>query len=48
MEMSGQPHASATLCLAKESPVFWIGGWVIPRASVDSLKKRKISCPVRI
>jgi hypothetical protein len=48
MEMSGQPYASATICWAKESPVFWIGDWVIPRANVDILKKRKISCPVRI
>jgi len=48
MEMSDQPHASATLCLAKKSPVFWIGGWVVPRAHVDILKKGKISHPARI
>jgi hypothetical protein len=34
------------ITLGEETPItHWIGGWVGPRASLDILEKRKISCP---
>jgi hypothetical protein len=50
MEMSGQIHAPAGLFLGKSPPppgIHLIGGWVNPRAALDSVAKRKILCPSR-
>jgi hypothetical protein len=33
---------------AKNTGTYWRGGWVCPRFSVDSLKKREIIVPVGI
>jgi hypothetical protein len=27
--------------------IYWVGDWVGPRAGLDSVKKRRISCPCR-
>jgi hypothetical protein len=48
MEMSGQLHAPAALSPphhrgGRRSPgAHWIGGWVGPRVSLDTMEKRKI------
>jgi hypothetical protein len=43
MKVSGQLHASAALPPGKEPPgTYWIGDWVIPRAGLVAVKKRKI------
>jgi hypothetical protein len=48
MEVSGQLHASATLPPGKEPLVpNWIGGWVGPRAVLDTVVERKIPIPCR-
>jgi hypothetical protein len=39
--MSGQLHTRATLQPEKVSHVYCIGGWVVPRASVDVMEKGK-------
>jgi hypothetical protein len=37
MEVSGQPHAPATLYPGERTPgTHWIGGWVGPRAGLDT------------
>jgi len=40
MEVSGQLHAPAALLPRKEP--LWMGGWVGPRAGLDTVVKRKI------
>jgi hypothetical protein len=47
MEMSGQLHAPAALPPGKSPFVHWIGGWVVPRAVLDAVVKRKILSPHR-
>jgi hypothetical protein len=44
MEVSGQLHAPAVLPLGKEAlvSVDW-GGWVDPKAGLDTLFKRRVS-----
>jgi hypothetical protein len=45
MDVSGQLHTAAALPPGKELPdIHWIGGWVDPRAGLDAVKLRKISC----
>jgi hypothetical protein len=46
MEVSGQLHAQVALPPGKE-PLYWIGGWVGPRAILDAAVKRKIPSPRR-
>jgi hypothetical protein len=44
MKMSGQFHALDALLPQERAPSsHWIGGWVGPRASLDTEEKRKIS-----
>jgi hypothetical protein len=44
MEVSGQLHAPAALSPRERAPrTHWIGGWVGPRAVLDTVVKRKIS-----
>jgi hypothetical protein len=44
MEMNGQLHAPAALPPGKEHLIpIWTGGWVGPRAVLDTVVKRKIS-----
>jgi hypothetical protein len=43
MEVSGQLHAPASLPPGKDT--HWIGGWVGPRAVLDTVVKRKIPNP---
>jgi hypothetical protein len=43
MEVSSQLHALVALPLGKITlSTHWIGGWVSPKAGVDSAEKRKI------
>jgi hypothetical protein len=42
MEVSDQLHAPAALPSTKEPVTHWIGGWVGPRAVLDTVVKRKI------
>jgi hypothetical protein len=41
--VSGQIHAPAAL----PPDTYWIRGWAGPRAGLDAVKYRKISCPYR-
>lgn len=46
MEVSGQRHAPVTLPgVERNLGTHSVGGWVGYRTAVDSLDKRKISCP---
>jgi hypothetical protein len=45
MEVSGQLHAPATLSPKKAIGTHWIGGWVGPRAVVDTMVKGKFPSP---
>jgi hypothetical protein len=48
MEVSGQLHAPATLPPGERAPgTYWLGGWVGPRAVLDTVVKRKIPSPRR-
>jgi hypothetical protein len=43
MEVSGQIHAPAALPLKEKDPgAHWIGGWVGPKAGLDSVVKVKL------
>jgi hypothetical protein len=44
MEVGGQAYAPATLSVGKEPPVPLNGRLCGPRAALDVLEKRKISC----
>jgi hypothetical protein len=45
--MSGQPHAPVALPPGIEPLAHCIVGWVGPRASLNVMEKRKITCPYR-
>jgi hypothetical protein len=46
MEVNGQLHALATLPPRERAPhTHCIGGWVVPRAGLDAVAKRKNPCP---
>jgi len=45
MDVSGQLHAPAALPPGKKHRTHYIGGWVGPRASLDTVSKRKIPSP---
>jgi hypothetical protein len=46
MGVSGQFHAPATLCTRGKDPgTHWTGGWVDPRAGLDTEATGKILCP---
>jgi len=47
MEVSGQRHAPAALPQGNNPSAYWGGNCVSPRASLDVLEKRKISCLCR-
>jgi hypothetical protein len=47
MKVSGQLHTPAALLPEKASGTHWIGGWVGPRAVLDTVVKRKIPSPRR-
>jgi hypothetical protein len=47
MEVSDQLHAPAALPPGKEPGTHWIGGWVGPRAVLNTVVKRKIPGPRR-
>jgi enhancing lycopene biosynthesis protein 2 len=46
MEVIGQLIAPAALSQYEGAPIaLWIGIWVNPRAVLDALEKRHVSCP---
>jgi hypothetical protein len=46
MEVCGQLQTLAALTPGKQPPdTHFTGGWVDPRAGLDAVVKRKISCP---
>jgi hypothetical protein len=46
LEVSGQLHSPAALPPRERAPdTQWIGGWVGPRAVLDTVVKRKIPSP---
>jgi hypothetical protein len=48
MEVSGQCHAPAALCSGERTPgTHCTGGWVGPRAGLDTEVRGKILCPCR-
>jgi hypothetical protein len=48
MEVSGHLHAPSALPPGETAPgTHGIGGWVVPRAVLDAVVERKISCPRR-
>jgi hypothetical protein len=48
MGVSGQRHAPAALYPREKTPgTHWIGGWVGPRAGLNTGARRKILCPCR-
>jgi hypothetical protein len=48
MDVSGQVHAPAAIPRWRDPPrTHWIGGWMGPRAGLDTVAKRKIPSPCR-
>jgi hypothetical protein len=45
MEVSGQLHVPAALLRGKAIGTHWTGGWVGPRAGVDTVANRKLPSP---
>jgi hypothetical protein len=43
VEVSGELHGPAALSPRERAPgTHWIGGWIVPRAGLDAVSKRKI------
>jgi hypothetical protein len=48
MEVSGQFLRLDRFTLRERAPaIYWIGGWMVPRARLDTVVKRKIPSPCR-
>jgi hypothetical protein len=48
MEVSDQRHGPAALYPRRKDPgTHWTGGWVDPRAGLDTQARGKILCPCR-
>jgi len=48
MQMSGQLNAPPAFTHRERGPgTHWIGGWLVPRADLDAVVKRKIPSPFR-
>jgi len=45
MEIGGQLHAPPTLPPQMNPGAHGTGGWTDPKAGLDNLEKRKLSCP---
>ena len=44
MQVIGQLHAVPALPLVKNSGTHQIGGWLVPRTSLDNFGEERISC----
>ena len=45
VDMNGEHQGPTTFPREKNQSIYWIGGWMDPRACLKGSEKRNISCP---